>query len=93
MYWLALLVLEVTVLKFCIIKADRVFTMNTKLLFIGAVIFSFLSSKTEDLLFVFLAVYLSTLAISVFFFKREQKQHAKSEEENSPLPETTPPNK
>jgi hypothetical protein len=61
--------------------------MNTKLLFLGAVIFSFLASKTEDLLFVFLAVYLSTLAISVFFFKREQKQHAKrEEEENSPLP-------
>jgi L-asparagine transporter-like permease len=66
--------------------ADRVFTMSTKLLFLGAVIFSFLASKTEDLLFVFLAVYLSTLTISVFFFKREQKQHAKREEEHSPLP-------
>jgi hypothetical protein len=41
--------------------------MNTELMFIGAIIFSVLALKTEDLLFGFLAVYLTCLAISVFF--------------------------
>jgi len=62
--------------------------MNTKLMFIGAIIFSVLALKTEDLLFGFLAVYFSCLAISVFFFKHEQKQNAKRKGDNSLLPET-----
>jgi hypothetical protein len=41
--------------------------MNTKLMFIGAIIFSVLALRTEDLLFGFLDVYLTCLAISVFF--------------------------
>jgi hypothetical protein len=62
--------------------------MNTKLMFIGAIIFSVLALKTEDLLFGFLAVYFTCLAISVFFFKYEQKQNAKREGDNSLMPET-----
>lgn len=67
---------------------DRTVTMNTKLMFIGAIIFSVLALKTEDLLFGFLAVYLTCLAISVFVFKHEQKQNAKRKGDNSLLLET-----
>jgi len=67
--------------------------MNTKLMFIGAIIFSVLALKTEDLLFGFLAVYFTCLAISVFFFKYEQKQNAKREGDNSLLRETNSQNK
>jgi len=62
--------------------------MNTKLMFIGAIIFSVLALKTEDLLFGFFAVYVSGLAISVLFFKHEQKQNARRKGDNSLLPET-----
>ncbi len=57
-------------------------------MFIGAIIFSVLALKTEDLLFGFLSVYFTCLAISVFFFKYEQKQKAKREGDNPPLTET-----
>jgi len=67
--------------------------MNTKLMFIGAIIFSVLALKTEDLLFGFFAVYFTCLAISVFFFKYEQKQNAKRKDDNSLLPETNSQNK
>ena len=52
--------------------------MKTKLLFLGAILFWILASKTNDLLFTFFAVYSTALGISVFFFKRDQKREAKS---------------
>lgn len=52
--------------------------MKTKLLCFGAILFWILVSKTNDLLFAFFAVYLTALWLSVLFFKREQKQVAKS---------------
>jgi hypothetical protein len=62
--------------------------MKTKLMFIGAIIFSVLALKTDDLLFGFFAVYVSGLAISVFFFKHEQKQNERRKDHNSLLTET-----
>lgn len=80
-------------LKFLNTLADNIFTMNTKMLFIGAIIFSILASKTDDLLFSFFAVYLTALTISVFFFKYDQKKNAKRKSENSLLPGTNLPEK
>ena len=73
--------------------ADKVFAMNTKLLLLGAIVFSFVASKTGDLLFTFFAVYLTALGISVFFFKREQKRYRKPQTNNSapqPTNKTSP---
>jgi hypothetical protein len=53
--------------------------MKTKLLFLGAILFWILASRTDDLLFFFFAVYLTALWISFFFFKWEQKREAKSD--------------
>jgi hypothetical protein len=80
-------------LKFINAFADNPVIMNTKLLFLGAALFSFLASKTDDMLFAFLAVYLTALAIPVFFFKHEQKGNAKQKGKNSLLPETSLPDK
>ena len=62
--------------------------MNTKLMVIGAIVFSVLALKTHDLLFCFFAVYVSGLAISFLFFKHEQKQNSGRKGPNTLLTET-----
>ena len=62
--------------------------MNTKIMVIGAILFSVLALKTHDLLFGFFAIYISGLALSFIFFKHEQKQNERRKDHSSLLMET-----